>query len=129
MYPSIIFISVRHELAQTDSEQIGQIPKLDNLLAKNAYLPLKFPNFNTAAGFCIARFTERMQNFEEYKDKNDFINGFLQAKQDHPNEVTDNEVIGYLIINVSLQHTHHHYIHIANAPNRSSPAQTQRASS
>jgi hypothetical protein len=86
--------------------KIGQIPKLDNLLAKNPYLPLKFPNFNTAAGFCIARFTERMQNLEEYKDKNDFMNGFLQAKQAHPNEVTDSEVIGYLIINVSP--TSHH---------------------
>jgi hypothetical protein len=53
-----------------------------------------------------------MQNLEEYKDKNDFMNGFLQAKTEHPNEVTDQVVIGYLIINVSTTspspaHPHH----------------------
>lgn len=45
---------------------------------------------------------ERMQNPEMGKGKQDFLNGFLQAKKDNPELVTDNEVIGYMIINVSL---------------------------
>jgi hypothetical protein len=83
------------------------MPKLDGLLAKNPYLPVKFPDFSSAAGFCVARFAERMQHIEEFKDKKDFMNGFLQAKQEYPNEVTDNEVIGYLIINVRSTSPYH----------------------
>lgn len=43
---------------------------------------------------------ERMQHMEQFKDKKDFMNGFLQAKQEYPDLVTDSEVIGYLIINI-----------------------------
>lgn len=44
---------------------------------------------------------ERMQNPELGNGKNDFLNGFLEAKKENPDAVTDNEVIGYMIINVS----------------------------
>ena len=118
-------------------EQVGQIPALDNLLAKNPYLPFKFPDFSSAAAFCVERFVERMQHMEEYKDKKDFMNGFLQAKHDYPNEVTDNEVIGYLIINVRsaprpFKTIPYHPLcsrpPVTNAPNdRFSPAQTRQA--
>jgi hypothetical protein len=79
---------------------------------------------------------------EEFKDKKDFMNGFLQAKRDYPSEVTDNAVIGYLIINVSwgfldftssLPFSPHLHLHpdlqVNNPTQRSSPAQTQPASS
>lgn len=42
---------------------------------------------------------ERMQKPELNNGKNDFLNGFLQAKQEFP-ELTDHDVIGYMIINV-----------------------------
>ena len=45
---------------------------------------------------------ERMQNLDQYKDKDDFMNWFLTAKQDYPDTVSDNEVIGYLILTVSI---------------------------
>lgn len=44
---------------------------------------------------------ERMQNPELGNGKHDFLNGFLEAKKEFPELVTDNEVIGYMIINVS----------------------------
>lgn len=66
---------------------------------------MKFPDFSVAAQFCVDHFIKRVQNMEKYKDKNDFLNGFLQAKEEYPDIVSDNEVIAYLIINVStLQH-------------------------
>lgn len=37
---------------------------------------------------------ERMQNPELGDGKNDFLNGFLAAKKEFPELVTDNEVIG-----------------------------------
>jgi cytochrome P450 len=43
---------------------------------------------------------ERMQKPELGNGKKDFLNGFLEAKKEFPGLVTDNEVIGYMIINV-----------------------------
>ncbi|KAF1967958.1 cytochrome P450 [Bimuria novae-zelandiae CBS 107.79] len=79
---------------------IGQIPALDKWLAKNPRLASKFPAFAVTAGFCVERFMERMQSFEQFKGNTDFMNHFLAAKEEHPTVVTDNEVIGYMIINV-----------------------------
>lgn len=89
----------------TDLDQVGQIPALDKWLGKNSKWPrslYKFDDFSVAAGFSVERFMERMQNPELGKGKNDFLNGFLKAKQEFPELVTDNEVIGYMIINVGL---------------------------
>jgi hypothetical protein len=79
---------------------VGQIPVLDKLLGKNPYSPYKFSDFSVPAGYCVQRFMERMQNFEQFKDKKDFMNLFLEAKKEYPDTVGDNEVIGYLILNV-----------------------------
>jgi hypothetical protein len=53
-----------------------------------------------AAGFSVERYMERMQDPALGKGKKDFLNGFLEAKKDNPESVTDNEVIGWLILNV-----------------------------
>ncbi|KAF2124477.1 cytochrome P450 [Dothidotthia symphoricarpi CBS 119687] len=81
---------------------VGQIPALDKLLGKNAYSPYihKFDDFSVAAGAAVERFMERMQDPGQFKGKKDFLNDFLQAKEDNPTLVTDNEVIGYMIINI-----------------------------
>lgn len=60
----------------------------------------KFDDFAVAAGYAVERFMERMQNLDAFKDKKDFVNGFLAAKKEHPNLVGDNEVIGYMILNI-----------------------------
>jgi len=41
-----------------------------------------------------------MQNIGEFKDKKDFVNGYLAAKEARPDLVGDNEVIGYMILNI-----------------------------
>ncbi|KAI0592379.1 benzoate 4-monooxygenase cytochrome p450 [Pyrenophora tritici-repentis] len=86
-----------------DDMFVGQIPHLDKWLGKNPKWPrslYKFDDFAVAAGFSVERFMERMQNPELGNGKNDFLNGFLEAKKEFPELVTDNEVIGYMIINV-----------------------------
>lgn len=89
-------------LSTTDDAQVGQIPALDKLLGKNPHLTkfYKFDDFAVAAGYAVERFMERMQNLSEFKDKKDFVNGFLAAKAERPDLVTDNEVIGYMILNI-----------------------------
>ncbi|KAH7092538.1 cytochrome P450 [Paraphoma chrysanthemicola] len=82
---------------------VGQIPALDKWLGKNPKWPrsvYKFDDFSVAAGAAVERYIERMSNPELGKGKKDFLNGFLEAKQDHPDLVTDNEVLGYMIINI-----------------------------
>ncbi|KAF2679918.1 hypothetical protein K458DRAFT_460392 [Lentithecium fluviatile CBS 122367] len=37
----------------------------------------------------------------QYKDKKNFMNGFLQAKREPPKEVTENDVIGWLIVSIT----------------------------
>ncbi|ORY15010.1 cytochrome P450 [Clohesyomyces aquaticus] len=79
---------------------VGQIPMLDKWLGKNLWCPIKFADFAIPAGFCIQRFMKRVQNLEQFKDKKDFMNGFLEAKKEFPDLVSDNTVIGYMIINI-----------------------------
>ncbi|KAI8943345.1 hypothetical protein NX059_001362 [Plenodomus lindquistii] len=82
---------------------VGQIPSLDKWLGKNPKWPrslYKFDDFSAAAGFSVARFMERMQHPELGEGKRDFLNGFIEAKKEFPELVSDNEVIGYMIINV-----------------------------
>lgn len=80
------------------------MPTLDKYLAKNPRLASKFPAFAATAGFCVERFLERTQGTQGHQKPNDgkpdFTNHFLRAKEEHPSVVTDNEVIGYMIINV-----------------------------
>jgi hypothetical protein len=70
---------------------------------------------------------ERMQKLDQYKDKNDFMNGFLKAKEEYPDLVSDNEIIGYLILNVCIAHLEN--ISQAHFSPRSSAARTQPLSS
>ncbi|KAF1930580.1 pisatin demethylase [Didymella exigua CBS 183.55] len=81
---------------------VGQMPSLDKLLGKNLHLTrfYKFDDFAVAAGYAVEQFMERMANLSQYKDKRDFVNGFLAAKEEHATTVTDNEVIGYMILNI-----------------------------
>jgi hypothetical protein len=44
---------------------------------------------------------DRMQNLDKLKDKNDLLNGYLEAKKEHPSIIGDNEIIGYMVLNVS----------------------------
>jgi hypothetical protein len=96
--------SIRIARQTIDSLKVGQIPSLDKLLGKNPHLTrfYKFDDFAVAAGYAVERFMERMANLAQYKDKKDFVNGFLVAKKEHPKLVTDNEVIGYMILNVGI---------------------------
>jgi cytochrome P450 len=41
-----------------------------------------------------------MQLLSQYKGKRDFMNFFLAAKEEHPELVSDNEIVGYLILNI-----------------------------
>lgn len=86
---------------------VGQMPMLDKFLGKNPWFsgpraPIKFPSFGRAAGFCFEQLTERLSNDDLEKDegRRDFLREFLRAKEEHPDIVSNNEVLGYLLLNV-----------------------------
>ncbi|KAI5927227.1 cytochrome P450 [Camillea tinctor] len=81
---------------------VGQMPVLDKFLGKNPYSPIKLPTFANAAGFCAQRLMERLSNpdLEKGQGQKDFLGRFLEAKQQYPDVVGDNEVIGYLLLNM-----------------------------
>lgn len=87
---------------------VGQMPALDRLLGKNPWFsgprsPINFPSFGRAAGFCFEQLTERLTNFDLEKEggRQDFLREFLKAKEEHPDIISNNEVLGYLLLNVS----------------------------
>lgn len=91
---------------------VGQMPILDRFLGKNPWFsgaksPIKFPSFGRAAGFCFEQLTERLSNDDLEKEggRQDFLREFLKAKEDNPDIISNNEVLGYLLLNVR------HYIH------------------
>lgn len=86
---------------------VGQMPVLDKFLGKNPWFsgptsPIKFPSFGRAAGFCFEQLTERLSNYDPEKEggRQDFLREFLKAKEDNPDTISNNEVLGYLLLNV-----------------------------
>ncbi|KAG9259119.1 cytochrome P450 [Emericellopsis atlantica] len=77
---------------------VGQIPWLDRLLGKNPYCPIKFATFEGCAFYCFQRVMERIQSGKT--GQGDFLDNFLEAKETHPDIVSDNEVVSYLMMNV-----------------------------
>lgn len=87
---------------------VGQIPRLDKLLGKNPWFawprsPIKFPSFGRAAGFCFEQLMERLSSSDLEKEggQQDFLCEFLKTKEEHPDIISNNEVLGYLLLNVS----------------------------
>ncbi|KAI1500358.1 cytochrome P450 [Biscogniauxia marginata] len=81
---------------------VGQIPALDKLLGKSRYSPIRLPTFASAASFCAQRLIERLSNrdLEKVQGQKDFLDRFLEVKQQYPDIVGDNEAIGYLLLNM-----------------------------
>lgn len=74
------------------------MPWLDRLLGKNQYCPIKFATFEHAAFYCFQRVMERISS--KNRGNGDFLDNFLEAKETHPDIVSDNEVVSYLMMNV-----------------------------
>ncbi|KAK7708535.1 hypothetical protein SLS64_006637 [Diaporthe eres] len=86
---------------------VGQMPILDRFLGKNPWFsgatsPIKFPSFGRAAGFCFEQLTERLSHDDPEKEggRQDFLRDFLKAKEDNPDLISNNEVLGYLLLNI-----------------------------
>jgi hypothetical protein len=79
--------------------KVGQIPWLDRLLGKNPYCPVKFATFDHAAEYSFKRIVERAGK-PDAETGEDFLSRFLEAKEQNPDIISNNEVVSYLMMNV-----------------------------
>lgn len=75
------------------------MPWLDRWLGKNPWCPIKFATFNNVAMYCVERIMERVQSSGS-RATPDFLDDFIECKEQYPGVVGDNEVVSYLMMNV-----------------------------
>jgi len=94
----------------TEMFQVGQVPWLDYVFIKNPLRQLvQGASTGAVARFARARLDERLRHRSESKNTNDpstlshkdFLARFLDAKQEHPDVVTDNQVFSYTVSNMN----------------------------
>lgn len=90
--------------------QVGQMPWLDYVFIKNPLRQLaQGGSTGAVARFARARLDKRLRHGPESKNTNDsstlshkdFLARFLDAKQEHPDVVTDNQVFSYTVSNMN----------------------------
>ncbi|KAI9714543.1 MAG: hypothetical protein M1820_000505 [Bogoriella megaspora] len=82
---------------------VGMMPWLDLLLDKNPVKRIGPPVFAPLVNFALKRIEERCSGTENRDETPtvDFLDGFLEAKKQFPDSVTDDTVLAYLIANVA----------------------------
>lgn len=80
---------------------IGQIPILDQWLAKNPIRPIGPPSFDHAAAFCAQKSIDRQQGTDgKSSDQRDMLDDFIAAMKLTPEEINDNGVVSALLVNI-----------------------------
>jgi len=81
---------------------IGQMPYLDQWLAKNPVYPIGPPSFDHAAIFCAQQSIARQQaaGDKDAPKSKDMLEDFLDIKKSNPEQLDDNGVVGALLVNI-----------------------------
>lgn len=87
----------------------GKMPWLDYIFIKKPLRQLvQGGSTGTVARFARARLDERLPQVSTFKAVNnaspsrrDFLARFLEAKQDHPNIINDNQIFSYTVSNIN----------------------------
>lgn len=79
------------------------MPFLDQLLDKNPVMRIGPPSFNAAAGFCANQAMNRLSGADKHdpEKQQDFLDYFIKLKDDNPTVVDLNQIVSFLLINVS----------------------------
>ena len=82
---------------------VGAIPFLDRVLDKNPIYHIGPPGFNTSTAISIQRLGMRYEGKDkEWHDPEvpDFLDKFIEAKNANPDEVSDPQIISWLMVNM-----------------------------
>jgi cytochrome P450 len=80
---------------------VGQMPILDHLLDKNPIYKLGPPSFGTITNISVQHLVDRLQGADaSYHDseKPDFLDKFIEAKENFPDVVDDTLIISWLMV-------------------------------
>lgn len=81
------------------------MPWLDNLLDKNPIKRIGPPSFSPAANFCLKQTLNRLSGADRHEHnpekQMDFLDYWVEIKEENPGVVGVNEIVGFLLINVS----------------------------
>lgn len=96
--------------------KIGQVPWVARLLSMNPYRPKTVDAFDHVIYFSLARLMERISGASQpasssagkpekssVAPRNDYIAGFLEAQKAYPDVVTNDNIVMYILTNVSKQ--------------------------
>jgi hypothetical protein len=82
---------------------VGQIPELDQWLAKNPIMPIGPPSFEAQAILCAQQSIARQQG-SDGKDKDsrqkDMLDSFIEIKNANPELIDDNGIVSALMVNI-----------------------------
>lgn len=83
------------------------MPFLDHLLDKNPIKRVGPPSFNVAAGFCASQAMNRLTGADKHEHdptkQKDFLDYCISAKEENPDEIDLNQIVGFLLLNVSTE--------------------------
>lgn len=79
------------------------MPWLDQLFDKNPVMRVGPPSFGVAAGFCANKAINRLSGADKHDSgkQKDFLDYFIQIKDENPGVVDVNQIVTFLLINVS----------------------------
>lgn len=96
--------------------KIGQVPWVAKLLSMNPYRPKTVDAFDHVIYFSLARLMERISGVKQLPSssaadpekssitpKYDYISSFLEAQKAYPDVVTNDNIVMYILTNVSKQ--------------------------
>lgn len=91
------------EKASTYLVTVGMCPSLDRLLDKNPVYRIGPPTYSNVAGLALKLLTERVtgQDGHDAEKNTDFMDLYLEAKQQHPEIVDDVMMTSYILVNLA----------------------------
>lgn len=81
---------------------IGMQHKLDNLLDKNPIFRIGPPSFGTITAVAMGHLMSRYAGTDGHDPAQpDFLDRYIEAKKLHPDDVDDNRILSYLLVNLA----------------------------
>ncbi|RFU34710.1 hypothetical protein B7463_g1635, partial [Scytalidium lignicola] len=81
---------------------IGQIPELDHWLAKNPFMPIGPPSFDSTAVLATQIYTARVQGTDGHDphQQRDMLDDFIDVKNSNPELLDDGGIVGAVLVNL-----------------------------
>jgi hypothetical protein len=81
---------------------VGMYWKLDYLLDKNPIYRIGPPSFTSVSNICLRLLMDRVTGKDDHDtSRPDFMDRYIEAKQQHPEIVDDMRLVSYILVNLA----------------------------